>query len=233
VWPAPLGRNVLAMVEDSGRPSKVVTYFAAHLQPLLPAAAATTLASYESRIELTTTLGDFHRCVHCAEWANDLKATPGDAHLRHVLRDVVSWRNCLGAVRPGKKISDVELGWVDDAVKTAATVASTAGWGAVPWEMLLTDLIALDGLALDDASNDPQIPPGWTCLLGQLSPGSAAMCAEILGSHGVVVTKRTNPRSSGWNDRVYPEELLVRDEDAQRAHDVLAQWSQGEPASPS
>jgi hypothetical protein len=97
----------------------------------------------------------------------------------------------------------------------------------------LNDLIALDGLALDDGSNDPQIPPGWTCLLGQLSPGSAAMYAEILSSHDVVVTKRTNPRSSGWLDRVYLEELLVRDEDAQRAHDVLVDWSKAEPVPPA
>jgi len=59
------------------------------------------------------------------------------------------------------------------------------------------------------------------------------MYAEILRSHDVVVTKRTNPRSSGWCDRVYPEELLVRDEDAQRAHDILVNWSKGEPVSPT
>jgi hypothetical protein len=221
------------MVEDSGRPSKVLTYLVAQLKTLMPASETATLAPYESRIALTTTLGDFHRCVHCAEWANGLKATPGDAHLRHVLRDVVSWKNCIGAVRPGKKVSEVELGWVDDAVKTAWTVASSAGWGAVPWETLLNDLIALDGVAVDDSSNDPQIPPGWTCLLGQLSPSAAATYADILRSHDVVVNKRTNPRSSGWHDRVYPEEILVRDEDAQRAHDVLVHWSEGEPAPPS
>jgi|HubBroStandDraft_1064217.scaffolds.fasta_scaffold114374_2 hypothetical protein len=220
------------MGESGVRPSMVLTYLKDHLHAVMPVADAAKLASYDDRIAQTTTLGDFHRCVHCASWAHRLGHQAHDLHQRRLLQTVASWTNCLGALRPDKKVSDVELAWVDEAVSTARSVGDSSGWAGVPWEQLLQDLIALDGIALDDATTDRTIPEGWTCLLGKADPSTATACAEILTSRNIVVTRRSVPTSL-YGLQQQPEQLLVRTDEAQTAHDILAEWSRGDPVPPT
>jgi hypothetical protein len=209
----------------------VLTYFRDHLKAVMPVADAAKLATYNDEIAKTTTLGDFHRCVHCASWAHRLGHKTHDLHQRRLLQTAASWTNCLGALRPDKKVSDVELAWVDEALDTARTVGHTSGWAGVPWEKLVQDLIALDGIAIDDSSTDRTIPEGWTCLLGMVDPSAASTYAEILTSQNIAVTKRPVPTLYGLRQPL--EQLLVRTDEAQRAHDILAEWSQGTPVPPS
>jgi len=198
----------------------------------MPVADAAKLATYDQRIAQTTTLGDFHRCVHCASWAHHLGHNSHDLHQRRLLLSVASWTNCLGALRPDKKVSDVELGWVDEAINTARTVGESSSWAGVPWEELIHDLIALDGIAIDDSTADRTIPGGWTCLLGMVDPSTASAYAEILTSHNIAVTRRSVPTSL-YGLRQEPAQLLVRTDEAQKAHDILVEWSQDKPVPPS
>jgi hypothetical protein len=219
--------------EESVRPSKVLAYFRDHLEVVMPVADAAKLATYDPRISQTTTLGDFHRCVHCASWAHRLSHKSDDTHYRHLLQSVGSWTNCLGAMRPDKRVSQVELAWVDEAVDTARFVGKSSGWTDVPWEELLQDLIALDGICTDDSTTDRTIPDGWTCLIGMASPAMASSCAEILTARNVAVTKRTVATATLYGLRQPPEQLLVRTQDAQRAHEILIEWSRATPTPPS
>jgi hypothetical protein len=43
-------------------------------------------------------------------------------------------------VGPGQ---DAEIQWVDDAVAIAKAEADRSGWDAVPWEELLTEMLAV------------------------------------------------------------------------------------------
>ncbi|MGH9018150.1 MAG: hypothetical protein ACRDY1_10430 [Acidimicrobiales bacterium] len=141
----------------------------------------------------------------------------------------MSWTNCLGALRPDVQISDVELGWVDEAVQAAQVAGHISGWAAVPWPQLVEDLIALDGIALDDSSTDRTIPEGWTCLLGRVAPSFASACVAVLDSDNIAVTRRTVATLSGLRQPL--EQLLVRTDDAQRAHDLILQWMRNAPRS--
>jgi len=38
---------------------------------------------------------------------------------------------------------DIEIQWVDDALRIAKSVAEEKGWASVPWEDLLTGLLAI------------------------------------------------------------------------------------------
>jgi hypothetical protein len=221
------------MGEESVKPSKVLTYFRDHLEAVMPVADAAKLATYDPRIAQTTTLGDFHRCVHCASWAHRLNHNSDDTHHRHLLQNVASWTNCLGALRPDKKVSQVELAWVDEAIDTARSVGTSSGWTDVPWEELLQDLIALDGISIDDSTTDRTIPDGWTCLIGMASPAMASTCAEILSAQNIAVTKRTVATATLYGLGQTPEQLLVRTEDAQRAHDILVGWAGGTTIPPT
>ena len=117
---------------ESVTPSKVLTYFRDNLRLVIPASEAAKLTNYDERIARTTTLGDFHRRIHCASWAHHLGGHSHDIHNRHLLQSVASWTDCLGALRPDLKVFDVELGWVDEAITTARAVGSSSGWAGVP-----------------------------------------------------------------------------------------------------
>jgi hypothetical protein len=223
----------LAMGEESVKPSKVLSYFRDHLAAVMPVAVAAKLATYDPRIAQTTTLGDFHRCTYCASWAHRLSRSSDDTHHRHLLQNIASWTNCLGAMRPDKKVSQVELAWVDEAIGAARSLGNSSAWTNVPWEELLQDLIALDGIALDDSSTDRTIPEGWTCLIGMASPAMASTCAAILSARNIAVTKRNVATATLYGLRQPPEQLLVRNEDAQTAHDILVGWAGGTTIPPT
>ena len=123
------------------------------LQAVLPDDEYAKLTKFDEAIARTTDRGDFHRCLHCARWAVSLADRPGNSRadgfadgLRKVvdeLRDT-SYAVEFGLFTPGRTVTDVELAWVDRAVKTAEAVAGTAGWDAVPWERLVEELVAME-----------------------------------------------------------------------------------------
>jgi len=123
------------------------------LEKVLPEPEYEKLVLHDAQIAKTTSRGDFHRCFRCAEWVVELTSAPEHSHLRHLGRELeavvhelhdTDWAVEFGAATPGRIITDVELTWVDDAVKAATAAAEVSGWGAVPWEQLLIELIAIE-----------------------------------------------------------------------------------------
>lgn len=134
-------------------PSPMLRYLVDSLEKVLPDEQYRKLTAHDAEIARTTSRGDFHRCFRCAEWAVSLADTSEHSHLHHFvheLRAVVheigetGWAVEFGIWTPGRVVTDVELTWVDDAVKVAQAAAETSGWDAVPWERLLEELIAIE-----------------------------------------------------------------------------------------
>jgi hypothetical protein len=134
-------------------PSEILVYLDDQLEKVLPQTEFQKLASHDSEIAQTTNRGDFHRCFRCAEWAVELASKPEHAHLRHLVDEFesvtheihdASWAVEFGIMTPGRTVTDVEVAWVDDAIKVAQAAAEVSGWAAVPWEELLTELIAIE-----------------------------------------------------------------------------------------
>jgi len=75
-----------------------------------------------------------------------------------------------------------------------------------------------------------QTPDGWTSLLQNVSVTVAAMYTELLGSQGVVVAKRDDPSHTRlYGLGGFPQEILVRTGDEERARDILDEWSKAAP----
>jgi hypothetical protein len=150
---------------DAKSPSPMLRYLDDALEKVFPDEEYRKLTAHDAEMARTTSRGDFHRCFRCAEWAVDLVArsaqsepppSPGQpepSHLHHLasgLREVMheskdtGWALEFGIFKPGRTVTDVELTWVDDAIKVAQAAAETSGWGAVPWENLLEELIAIE-----------------------------------------------------------------------------------------
>ena len=134
-------------------PSEMLRYFDDAMEKVLPDDEYQKLTSYDAEIAQTTSRGDFHRCLRCAQWAVELTAQPEHAHLAHLGGDLkailhvihdADWAVAFGAATPGRIVTDVELAWVDDAVTVAQGAAQRAGWPSVPWERLLEELIAIE-----------------------------------------------------------------------------------------
>ena len=134
----------------------MLRYFEDALEKLLPEAEYVKMTSHDSAAAKTSSRGDFHRCLHCAKWAVELADQPEHAHVAHLaheLREVVheihdtDYAVAFGVhevFQGGRVITDVELAWVDEALKVAAAAATTSGWENVPWETLLVELIAIE-----------------------------------------------------------------------------------------
>lgn len=134
-------------------PSEMLRYLADSLEHVLPEDEYRRLLSHDADIAKTTSRGDFHRCLRCAAWAVELSTRSQRSQLRHVVSELeavlheignTNWAVEFGVWTPGRIITDVELTWVDDAVKVAQAVASDSGWASVPWERLLEELIAIE-----------------------------------------------------------------------------------------
>jgi hypothetical protein len=130
----------------------MLRYFDDALEKVLPDDEYQKLTAHDAEIAKTTSRGDLHRCFRCAEWAVELTDRSEHSHLRHLvgeLKTVVhemrdtDWAVEFGLWTPGRTLTDVELTWVDDAVKVAQTAAEKSGWAAVAWEGLLEELIAI------------------------------------------------------------------------------------------
>ncbi len=123
------------------------------LEKVLPDDEYQKLTAHDAEIAATTSRGDFHRCFRCAEWAVALTAQPEHSHLAHLAHEMkalvhemhdTDWAIEFGVLNPGRTVTDVELAWVDDAVKVAQAAAEKSGWTSVPWEHLLEELIAIE-----------------------------------------------------------------------------------------
>jgi hypothetical protein len=134
-------------------PSEMLRYLDDALEKVLPDDQYQKLTAHDAELAETTSRGDFHRCFRCAEWAVELAGEPQHSHLHHLVTELktvvheirdTDWAVEFGIFTPGRTITDVELTWVDDAVKVAQAVAEKSGWDAVPWERLLEELIAIE-----------------------------------------------------------------------------------------
>jgi len=138
---------------DTKSPSEMLRYIDDSLEKVLPDDEYQKLTAHDAEIANTTSRGDFHRCFRCAEWAVQLATRSEHSHLDqlvtplklivHEIRDT-DWAVEFGIFTPGRTVTDVELTWVDDAIKVAQAAAQKSGWGAVPWERLLEELIAIE-----------------------------------------------------------------------------------------
>ncbi|MGH9171224.1 MAG: hypothetical protein ACRD0Z_10195 [Acidimicrobiales bacterium] len=146
-------------------PSPVIEHFVRKLGEDLPDVEEEKLSGYTDQIAKTTAHGDLHRAWHCATWAIQLAERPAGSHLGHLVEDIRAthklWEDTvLGAgfavmTREGQQLSkegigtseDVEIQWVDSALAVAAAEAGRSGWEAVPWEALLTEMLAVGSSA--------------------------------------------------------------------------------------
>ncbi|MGH9043571.1 MAG: hypothetical protein ACRDVP_01810 [Acidimicrobiales bacterium] len=66
--------------------------------------------------------------------------------MERVLHEVhdTDWAVEFGMFVSYSPVLDVELAWVDDAVKAAKAVAGQSSWDQVPWEPLLVELIEME-----------------------------------------------------------------------------------------
>jgi hypothetical protein len=138
---------------ETKTPSEMLRYIDDSLEKVLPDDEYSKLTQHDAEIAKTTSRGDFHRCFRCAEWAVQLATQSEHSHLDHLvtrLKVIVheihdtDWAVEFGVLTPGRTVTDVELTWVDDAIAIAQAVAQKSGWGAVPWEQLLEELIAIE-----------------------------------------------------------------------------------------
>lgn len=124
------------------------------MSKILPKEEGLKLNAYRNAIAETTHHGDFRRAWHCAGWAVDLSTkTPDgrDHKVRAELREAHKlWKDSIFGAEFGLKIrdgvgpgQDVEIQWVDDAVAEAKVASCSLGWGAVPWEDLLTTMLGV------------------------------------------------------------------------------------------
>jgi hypothetical protein len=135
-------------------PSPMLTHLDDALAAVLPEDQLAELAARDAAVARTTDAVDRQRCLHCARWAVRLvDSRPGGpvSHAVDRLRTVVhelrdAYRGArLGAIVAGADpATDVELGWVDDAVAAAVATAEQVGWADVPWQELIDDLIAME-----------------------------------------------------------------------------------------
>jgi hypothetical protein len=131
----------------------MLRYFDDSLEKVLPDDEYQKLTSHDAEMAKTTSRGDFHRCFRCAEWAVELASQAEHSHVKHMVTELkvvvheihdTDWAVEFGIFTPGRTVTDVELRWVDDAIKVAQAAAQKSGWASVPWERLLEELIAIE-----------------------------------------------------------------------------------------
>lgn len=141
------------MPDEPVSPSPILAYLDDALEQVLPEAEYAKLTRHDQEIAGTTSVGDFHRCLHCARWAVAVAdgADHGASGVVQGLKAVVeelhdTWQGVrFGSIVAGSPVvTDVEIKWVDDAVRTAVEVAEKKGWDAVPWEQLIEELVAIE-----------------------------------------------------------------------------------------
>lgn len=146
-------RTLGAVGDQPQSPSPILRYLDDELEKVLPEDAYARLTARDAAVAATTSTHDFHRCLHCARWAVSVAEHTGHglAGPLQELKTVVealhdTWAGVrFGSIVPNSPVvTDVELEWVDAALRTARQVAERSGWDAVPWEQLVDDLIAME-----------------------------------------------------------------------------------------
>ena len=108
-------------------PSEMLRYLDDSLEKVLPDDEYQKLTSHDAEMAKTTSRGDFHRCFRCAEWAVELAGQPQHSHFQHLVTELktvvheirdTDWAVEFGIFTPGRTITDVELAWVDDAIRS-------------------------------------------------------------------------------------------------------------------
>jgi hypothetical protein len=142
-------------MSDDTSPSPILTYFMQEMERGLTDAGKETLATYADAVALTTHQGDLRRAWHCAAWAVRISERSSSTHVGHLVDATKEtyklYQDTLfGAdvglhaktgIGPGE---DIEIQWVDDAVAVAKAEGERAGWDSVPWEDLLTEMLAVE-----------------------------------------------------------------------------------------
>jgi hypothetical protein len=144
------------MHAESGatHPSPVIAYLVRQLGLVLPDPDERRLAGHADEVARSTSHGDLHRAWRCAGWAVDVAEHSGHSHLSDLARDLKEvhrlWRDSWFGAEFGVMVKDgvgpghdIEIQWVDDAVRIATSVAQETGWASVPWEDLLSGLLAI------------------------------------------------------------------------------------------
>lgn len=134
-------------------PSPIISYFIDQIEPFLGKDAQERLATYDDAVARTTHHGDFRRAWHCADWAIAQAEQSSNSRMDHLVKGLREkhqlWKDTIfGAefgmipdgIGPGQ---DAEIQWVDDAVAVAKEQATSDGWGAVKWEDLLKEMLAV------------------------------------------------------------------------------------------
>ena len=153
--------------ETSTGSSPIIRGLMNALREALPEDQHARLDGYTERAEATKPRGDFHRAWHCLHWAIEITEQPDHSHLSGVstrLKETYkAWQDVvlgtefgsdvkMGTGNPSQEIKgdqkigpgeDVELLWVGEAVTVAKSAAEKSGWGAVPWEKLLQDVLEI------------------------------------------------------------------------------------------
>jgi len=141
-------------MSDVKSPSPIISYFVREIETGLPAADKIRLASYAESVAKTTHHGDFVRARQCAEWAIKVAERSSNSELGHFIKHLKELRKLekdsvfgaefgltkTGGIGPGE---DIEIQWVDDAVAVAKGEGERVGWGSVPWEDLLSEMLAV------------------------------------------------------------------------------------------
>ncbi len=144
------------MVEKSTPPqdtfSPALTHIIDQLSRILPEDLQTKLDGYRQKIVGISGHHDLHRCYRCAQWAVDLKATSQKGSTKSILSRLgqvlheanqARWATEFGLFVSFHPVTDLEVGWIDDALGVAQELADEVGWDQVPWEQLLDELIEL------------------------------------------------------------------------------------------
>lgn len=136
------------------RPSPILVHLDDALRNVLPDAEYAKLTRFDNAVATTTSRGDFHRCLRCAHWAVELSEDPrrgATVHLAESVRQLVrELHEAARGIRFGsivagaRPVTDMELNWVDGAVRTAQAVAEQLGWDQVPWEALVAELVDME-----------------------------------------------------------------------------------------
>jgi hypothetical protein len=153
--------------ETSTGSSPIIRGLMNGLREILPEDQRAKLAAYTEQAESAQPRGDFHRAWHCLHWAIAVTEQPKHAHLLGVgvrLKETYkAWQDVvlgaefgsdvqMGTGNPSQEIKgdqkigpgeDIELLWVGEAVSVAKSAAEKSGWGNVPWQDLMQEVLKI------------------------------------------------------------------------------------------
>ncbi len=137
--------------------SFMITTLIDRLSEMLPTEEGQRLGPYQRRAAHAGSdhAAEWHRAYRCARWAVRVASQDAHSHLqaeakaafeivREIEKAVGSEILDLESIPVGHAVSprfEVELAWVEEAARVAEGAAAKSGWGSVPWEDLLRELL--------------------------------------------------------------------------------------------